>query len=123
MQGTGLQNSWGVHIGGHYTIGGDPGGVGLTISRPSLDQDWKRQEADRVPTGLLCVSWRPSLLPASRHDRSSLVDMAEPETPSKAARNIGRHYNGRLSPEQEWDFGGRHGVRCAGGQNKARERT
>ncbi|KAG8165739.1 hypothetical protein KVR01_004291 [Diaporthe batatas] len=26
MQGQGLTNTWGVHIGGHYTIGGDPGG-------------------------------------------------------------------------------------------------
>lgn len=31
MQGSDLQNTYGIHIGGHYTIGGDPGGVRLTI--------------------------------------------------------------------------------------------
>lgn len=27
MLGTPAKNDWGVHLGGHYTIGGDPGGV------------------------------------------------------------------------------------------------
>lgn len=27
MLGTPAKNDWGVHMGGHYTIGGDPGGV------------------------------------------------------------------------------------------------
>ena len=27
LLGTPAKNDWGVHIGGHYTIGGDPGGV------------------------------------------------------------------------------------------------
>lgn len=30
MLGTPDKNDWGVHMGGHYTIGGDPGGVSLT---------------------------------------------------------------------------------------------
>jgi len=29
MLGTPAKNDWGVHMGGHYTIGGDPGGVSL----------------------------------------------------------------------------------------------
>jgi len=26
------KNDWGVHIGGHYTIGGDPGGVRISLT-------------------------------------------------------------------------------------------
>lgn len=31
MLGTPAKNDWGVHMGGHYTIGGDPGGVSLSF--------------------------------------------------------------------------------------------
>lgn len=34
MLGTPAKNDWGVHMGGHYTFGGDPGGVSL----PSLHE-------------------------------------------------------------------------------------
>ena len=32
MLGTPEKGDWGVHMAGHYTIGGDPGGVSLSIS-------------------------------------------------------------------------------------------
>ena len=32
MLGVPSRNDWGVHMGGHYTIGGDPGGVSLWTS-------------------------------------------------------------------------------------------
>ncbi len=35
MLGNVSRNDWGVHMGGHYTIGGDPGGVSLLFSRSS----------------------------------------------------------------------------------------
>jgi tyrosinase len=31
MLGTPAKGDWGVHLGGHYTIGGDPGGVSLSF--------------------------------------------------------------------------------------------
>lgn len=62
-------------------------------------------EADEESIGLLCVSRRPCILLASRHDRPSLVDMAKPGPSSKAAPNFGGHHNGQLSTEQEWHSG------------------
>jgi tyrosinase len=34
MLGQPEKNDWGIHIGGHYTIGGDPGGVSDLKHRP-----------------------------------------------------------------------------------------
>lgn len=36
MLGIPEKNDWGVHMSGHYTIGGDPGGVSKFFSSPSL---------------------------------------------------------------------------------------
>ena len=86
---------------------------------------WKLRDADSASTGLLCFAWGPSFLPTSRHDRSSLVDMAEPETACKAKRNFWRHLDGRLSGpgEQARDSGGQHFVWRAGSNAQAQGRT
>lgn len=36
MLGMPEKNDWGVHMAGHYTIGGDPGGVSANSQLPSL---------------------------------------------------------------------------------------
>lgn len=77
MQGVPGSGSLGIHGGGHYAMGGDPGRgtfLKLTSSRPFTDK------------GFRCfrVAWRPSVLSSSWHDRQSLVAVANAK-PSRAA--------------------------------------
>lgn len=50
MLGTPAKNDWGVHMGGHYTIGGDPGGVSPS-SKVSIIRSLKF-----IVLGLLLIS-------------------------------------------------------------------
>ena len=72
LLGTPAKNDWGVHIGGHYTIGGDPGGVSLSNSI--------HMEINLLiflMLGLLFFSWRSYLLYSPWNDRPALVDLAD----------------------------------------------
>ena len=73
MLGIPEKNDWGVHMAGHYTIGGDPGGVSALL--PITSQS-RRASADGL-IGLLLITRRPSLLVPSWHGRQNLVDLAD----------------------------------------------
>jgi len=68
------QGVMGVHNGGHYTIGGDSG-MDMYASPRLGTIDNTRQVLTKPQVQLAS---RPSLLLPPRHDRSRLVDMAEP---------------------------------------------
>ena len=70
MLGMPEKNDWGVHMAGHYTIGGDPGGVCLESVSTELNSHLHN-------IGFLLFSRGPHLLVPSRHGRPDLVDLAD----------------------------------------------
>lgn len=71
------KNDWGVHMSGHYTIGGDPGGV-RTLHCSNKFQSFPVDEfTDYLLSGLLLLARRPGLLVPPRHGRQDLVDLAD----------------------------------------------
>jgi hypothetical protein len=83
MLGMPEKNDWGVHMAGHYTIGGDPGGVSIAHLMPHTCSFPKPVFRLFVlylltsTTGLLLLARRPNLLVSSRDGGSHLVDLAD----------------------------------------------
>lgn len=72
MQGQFDLGKWGVHTGGHFTIGGDPGGVYI----PFLSPPFPSHPNMLTEAGFLHLSRRSSILPSSWGHRSHVVDLA-----------------------------------------------
>lgn len=112
MQGQFPLGEWGVHAGGHFTIGGDPGGVGYarlfstlyTIARANilnsfcvvgfLHESWR--SVNQVITrnwkqkrGLTCTH---NVLSPPRTNRQRLVDLATPRPRQSTHRCIWNSY-------------------------------
>jgi len=78
------QGVMGVHNGGHYTIGGDSGMDMYATRRLTI------ASTSHVLTELqVQLPSRPGLLLPPRHDRSRLVDMAEPRFEKPAEQHRG----------------------------------
>jgi hypothetical protein len=92
MQGQFDVGLWGVHTGGHFTIGGDPGGVRFQPFLAALYFQSAHFDFWRGKIGFVLLAGRPSLFPASWIDRSSVVDLADSRLGEEAKCHLGHDY-------------------------------
>lgn len=117
MQGLPFSSLVGVHIGGHFTISGDPGGVSPSFSWSSdiLLSQVRHLTNHIISTGRLCLPRRPSLLAPSRPNRSRLVDLAEPRSGEPSRCHCWWDEYRLDSLDKERDLGGSDGywIQCS----------
>ena len=103
MQGDFVKLILGVHSGGHYTVGGDPGGVCSSKRQPPF-----RSQLVLIDIGPGCVSRRSRFLPSPCANRPRLLDLAEPGSRNPLAHRFWHPHDVQHATIPERDLVGFH---------------
>jgi hypothetical protein len=99
MQGDFASGFYGVHTGGHFTFGGDPGGDIFTSPGDPVYVEPSIYPNQRMLTKDF------QILAPSRTNRPHLVDLAEPRYQEPTERYFGNDHSEQQPAEPKWYFG------------------